>query len=254
MSVRKSPALRRSGFGGMGYRAQRMVLDVSGQSLSAQRQQPGRGNIRYPPPLVPSAIQAQLDYLRTSRGDRKRYSRCRDRSPPAACLRRLSAAELLRGKQLELNVLVLIERTSTDVKAYLSCLSFSLPRAASHELNAMSQALGRGFRGLSGVPVFSRARQGVVVHRGQSSRYVQIRAAPSGQPGTINGAHLPVSGVSTTAESPGACRAGQWSGSDANGTGQQMRDSMSLARHTRCFQFLFPLRRIFTHGVELWLV
>ncbi|KAJ9222413.1 hypothetical protein DTO169C6_5153 [Paecilomyces variotii] len=68
----------------------------------------------------------------------------------------------------------------------------------------MSQALGRGFRGLSGVPVFSRARQGVVVHRGQSSRYVQIRAAPSGQPGTINGAHLPVSGVSTTAESPDA--------------------------------------------------
>ncbi|KAL2216167.1 altered inheritance of mitochondria protein 24, mitochondrial [Thermoascus aurantiacus ATCC 26904] len=66
----------------------------------------------------------------------------------------------------------------------------------------MSQALGRGVRGLSWTRVLPpRARQGPAA---LPARRIQIRAAPSGDPSTINADHLPVASTSSSVASPDA--------------------------------------------------
>lgn len=65
----------------------------------------------------------------------------------------------------------------------------------------MSQALGKGVRALSWTRVPPpRARQGPAALQ---SRRLQIRAAPSGDPSTVNADHLPVASTSSSAASPG---------------------------------------------------
>ncbi|EAW06912.1 AIM24 family protein [Aspergillus clavatus NRRL 1] len=69
----------------------------------------------------------------------------------------------------------------------------------------MSQSLRGGVRTLASARLVpTRARQGIRLHRGWQTRCVQIRAAPSDRPGTINGDNTSIVDTPSSAESADA--------------------------------------------------
>lgn len=67
----------------------------------------------------------------------------------------------------------------------------------------MNQGLRRGVRTVSWTRVLPpRARQGPI-HRGWQARGIQIRAAASEQPATVNGENIPITSTPNSAESRG---------------------------------------------------